>query len=116
MRIAAGILMIIGGTALLAYYVPLLLAVNTRFHLLLFIPSTFIFSGGAFCLEGKYWKLCFAAALLAVLIMIYWIYVVTFGFSLLPASAWWIWFPIITGAPPIIFVCIRKREWQEISA
>jgi hypothetical protein len=122
--------LIIGSTALLAFYVPFLqmvpsprlLVFEPIFRLLLFIPSAFIFPGGVFCLERKYWKLCFAAALLAFLIMIYWIYAVTGGFSFplsaYPSSArvaWYIWVPIITGTLPIIFVCIRKREWHEIS-
>jgi hypothetical protein len=133
MRIAAGIMLIIGGTASLVFYVPLLfvyvtpssfLSLDPIFHQLLipllYISAAFIFPGGVFCLERKHWKLCFAAALLAFLIMIYWIYATTDGFSLplsaYPPSAlaWYIWFPIIAGTLPIIFVCIRKREWQEI--
>jgi hypothetical protein len=134
MRIAAGIMLIISGTASLAFYVPLLCGVyvtpSSFLNLdpifrqllipLLYISAAFIFPGGVFCLERKHWKLCFAAALLAFLIMIYWIYAATGGFSLplsaIPPSAltWGIWFPIIAGVLPIIFVCIRKREWQEI--
>ena len=130
MRIAAGIMLIICGAGSLLLYVPIsLLFTNPGLFVfdpifrrllitLLYISAAFIFPGGVFCLERKYWKICFAAALLAVLIMIYWIYVATGGFSapLSALSVGWIWFPIITGTLPIIFVCIRKREWQEISA
>jgi len=130
MRIAAGIILMIGGMASLFCYVPFLQFMNFNlfvfdpiFILLLMFSAAFVFTGGIFCLNGEYWKLCFASALLASLLMIYWIYATTDGFSLplsaFPPSArvaWYIWFPIITGTLPIIFVCIRKRERQEISA
>ena len=82
------------------------------FHLLFTIPAVFIVIGGVFCLKRKYWKLCFVSALLAVFMMIYWSW-----FPLYPSTSdWWAWFFIIAGTLPIIFVCIRKREWSEISA
>jgi uncharacterized membrane protein YphA (DoxX/SURF4 family) len=119
MRIAAGIMLMIGGMASLFCYVPFLQFMNVNLFVFdpIFIPllmfsAAFVFTGGIFCLNGEYWKLCFAAALLAFLIMIYWIYAATGGFSH-PLSAYP---PFITGTLPIIFVCIRKREWQEISA
>jgi len=129
MRKAAGIILIIYGAVSLFFFVPVLL---THLHLLqstdhvlniLFIISNaFIVTGGVFCLKRKYWKLCFASALIAVLMMIYWIYGLT-GFrfpppaSILPALDWCLLLlTIIAGALPLIFVCLRKREWQEISA
>jgi hypothetical protein len=114
MRKAAGIMLISCGALSLFVYVFVRL---THLHIYAFdiydiffmIPAAFIVAGGVFCLKRKYWKLCFASALLAVLMMIFWF----FGF---PPSDWWFWFFIITGTLPIIFVCLRKSEWQEISA
>ena len=122
MRKAAGIILIIYGSvslytdvmALITHFRHIRDPVLTIFFM---IFSAFIVTGGVFCLKRKYWKLCFASALLAVLIMIGWIYWLTrsivFPHS---ALAWCLLLLIITGALPIIFVCIRKREWQEISA
>jgi len=136
MRKAAGIMLIIYGVSLMIPYgliqiihLPSYAIQNLLFIIPFIIPGAFVVTGGVFCLKKKYWKLCFASALLAVLIMIYLIYGMTGGFSPPPGTrfhvsnfAWWIWFPIwwillpiITGILPIIFVCIRKREWQEIS-
>ena len=80
----------------------------------------FIVTGGVFCLKRKYWRLCFASALLAVLIMIYWIYGYTrFSFPpplFPPFLVSYLLLLVVTATLSIIFVCIRKREWQEISA
>jgi len=122
MRKATGIMLIIYGAGTLFVYVGILI---THMHIpsdpvlniLFMIPAAFIVTGGVFCLIRKYWKLCFASALLAVLMMIFLMPGIFWspGFSL-SASAWWMWSLIITGALPIIFVCIRKREWSESQA
>jgi hypothetical protein len=80
----------------------------------------FIVTGGVSSLKRKYWRLCFASALLAVLMVIYWSYGLT-RFRLPPPSlppflAWCLLLLMITGTLPIIFASIRKREWTEISA
>ena len=126
MRKAAGIILIIYGAVPLCISVPVIL---THLHLPsepgfvfdIFFPisNAFIVTGGVFCLKRKYWKLCFASALLAVLMMIFYFWSF-WGFP--PGDLdWSLWYsiiawdlPIITGALPIIFVCIRKREWQKI--
>ena len=125
MRKAAGIMLIIYGAVLLYVTIGGLISearhirdpVFTILFMVIFfafiVTGAFIIIGGVFCLKRKYWKLCFASALLAVLMMIFW-WPGIFGF--LPrASAWWVWSSIIAGILPLIFVCIRKREWQEIS-
>jgi hypothetical protein len=79
---------------------------DLAFSLLLIIPAAFIVTGGVFCLERKYWKVCFASALVTVVIMI----------------AWWIsqadsmlaWVVSMVGTFPIIFVLLTRKEWQEI--
>jgi len=124
MRIAAGILMILYGVGTLFVYVGALIThvsifdfdpfAISPFTILFMITAVFIVTGGVFCLTRKYWKLCFASALLAVLMMIFLMPGVfwSWGFPL-SAPAWWMWSLIITGALPIIFVCIKKREWLE---
>jgi hypothetical protein len=123
MRIAAGIILIIYGVVSLVIYVFVLHVMQLHLYLffdpsriLLFIISkAFIVTGGVFCLMRKVWGLCFASALLSVSINIYEIA----GLSFLPLpSDLWIWWSliIITGALPIIFICIRKREWSESQA
>ena len=83
--------------------------------LFLVVFFAFIVTGGVFCLKRKYWKICFASALLAGLMAIYWIYGFTVFRLLPPFLVWCILLSIITGTLAIIFVCIRKREWKEIS-
>jgi len=126
MRIAAGIILIIYGVVSLVIYVFVLLIMQLHLYLYVFDPShilfilfiiskAFIVTGGVFCLMRKVWGLCFASALLSVSINIYEIA----GLSFLPLpSDLWIWWSliIITGALPIIFICIRKREWSESQA
>jgi hypothetical protein len=125
MRKAAGIMLIIYGAASLYFSVGGLMSefrhsrhpVFTILFLVVFYA--FIVTGGGFCLKRKYWKLCFASALLAVLMMIYWIYGFT-GFRFPPPLfppflASYLLVLTIMGTLPIIFVCIRKREWKEIS-
>jgi hypothetical protein len=114
MRIAAGIMLMIYGAVSLFIYGFVRL---THLHIYAFdifdisfmISAAFIVTGGVFCLKRKYWKLCFASALIAVFMMIFW-------FWYLFTLDWWFWSFIITGALPIVFVCIRKSEWQEIPA
>jgi hypothetical protein len=123
MRIATGIIWIIGGAYLMLYWGFILIShlhlpSYAAWLLVLVIPGAFAVTSGVFCLKRKYWKLCFASALLAVLIMIYLIYTLTGGFSapLDRLSVPRLWPFIPTGILPIIFVCIRRREWQETVA
>ena len=126
MRIAAGIMLIIYGAVSLCFIVGGVLSefrhirepVLTIFVMV--VLYAFIVTGGVFSLKRKYWKLCLASALLAVLMVIYWSYGWTrFRFpppSLPPFLAWCLLLLMITGTLPIIFASIRKREWTEISA
>lgn len=125
MRKAAGIMLMINGAASLWFHVVGMLSEFRHIRepvitiLLSVVLYAFIVTGGVLCLKRKYWKLCFASALVAVLIMVYWVYGFT-RFSFPPPS-----FPsfivsyllvlVVTATLSIVFVCIRKREWQEIS-
>jgi len=98
MRIAAGILMIVGGlimggisvAASVAHYIP-----NTWNHSyapfyldLLFVllagitVSGVVLTGGILCLKRKHWSFCLASSIV--------------GWAILP----------------LIFICVRKGEWE----
>jgi len=115
MRIAAGILMIILGGLLLFLFTMVLLEFGIDVHSIYRIPfmicSAFLITGGVFCLTRQYWRLCFASALVAVFIGIYWL----IGSLYASAATGFTWVVSILGTPPIVFVCLRKSEWQEIS-
>ena len=72
------------------------------FILFVIISAVFVITGGVFCLKRKYWKLCFTSSLFLSLFLIFCL------FSL-PI---FIWFLLPGGILSLIFVCLRKREWQ----
>lgn len=119
MRKAAGILMIIFGVARL---IPLVLldlrysgihASGDPYFLSFFISAAFVVTGGVFCLKRRYWKLCFSSALVAVLLIVY--YVAGGAYST-AASSGLFWLFTAMGTLPIIFVSLRKREWAQSQA
>jgi hypothetical protein len=120
MRIAAGILMIIVGIALLVSFVPRLIedGVGTFdlpfVNLVMVISALFFVTGGVFCLRRKYWKVCFASSLLLLALLVLLLFILWVVWSLLSpyAPIWWIVVPIPVGILPIVFVCLRRREWQ----
>jgi hypothetical protein len=128
MRKAAGILLILYGELSLfvfgvVLFTHLHIFVFGPFDTLFIISAAFTVTGGVFYLKRNYWKLCFASALFAVLMMIFLMLgIVEFPEILwLPCFSpllqpWWAWPFIITWALPIIFVCIKKREWSESQA
>jgi hypothetical protein len=113
MRKAAGILMIILAMSLAGVVVIAgegdidIRAFDLWFSLFIIISAVFLVTGGVFCLSRKYWKLCFASASVAIFVMIFG--VVLFNFGLIPLTL----FFIAMGILPIVFVCLRKREWQK---
>jgi len=112
MRTAAGILMIIGAIMFLVTIgsiipmpetlddVPLISVYGMP---LVSLCSGFIGCGGVFALKRKHWKLCFFSSLLLTLALVLSLFFlpVTSTIFLLPG-----------GILPIIFVCLRKREWE----
>ena len=81
--------------------------------LLIAILGAFSITGGVFCLKRKYWTLCFISSLF----LHYWM-IVSYGLFFLPLS-WYLfinsWFMFLTPVAilPLIFICLRKREWEE---
>jgi len=74
--------------------------------LFLILPAAFIVTGGVFCLQRKYWKVCFASSLVTVVIMITW--------WISQADSMLAWVVSMVGTFPIIFVLLTKKEWQVI--
>jgi len=117
MRIAADILMIILAMALsgVVYIVGEGImdfrTFDLWFSLFIIISAVLLATGGISCLKRRYWKVCFTATLFAIFIMILWVGFIGFRFNFLglPINL----FFVATGIHPIIFVCLRKREWRE---
>lgn len=110
MRIAAGILMLILGMTLLVSLVLVFTdtgipAFGPALDLLMILWAAFLITGGVFCLERRYWKVCFSSALAAVVLMI------IFLMGPLNTATWLNWLVIITGILPVVFVSLRKTEW-----
>jgi hypothetical membrane protein len=112
MRKAAGILLMILGMTMLVSSVVLVIQYDIHvdkypFHLLMIISGVFLVTGGVFCLKRRYWKICFASSLFLVVLMVFLFYLGSpFGWLTLHTIPAWIL--------PIIFVRLRKTEWQEI--
>jgi len=115
MRQAAGIMLIIFGMFLLNTVISALSGsaiqvVDIIFNLFITISAALFITGGIFCLMKKYRKVCFASALVTLLIMIAWLT----GHA--ADSIWLAWVVSIVGTLPIIFVCLAKKEWQKSQA
>jgi uncharacterized membrane protein YqaE (UPF0057 family) len=112
MRKAVGILMIILGILLPGSMIALTegdLTLDFLFDpfviLVAYIPAIFIVIGGVSCLWKRSWGLCFASALAAISVTVYWAFVF-----------YWLrfaWVAIATGILPMVFICLRKKEWQK---
>jgi len=117
MRKAAGILMVVLGLILMWVYVDALgradvyvwLSTKLSFTLFVIIGTVFVITGGLFCLKRKYWVLCFISSLF----FNYYVIIVCAS-GLFPDFV--VWFLIPLGIVPLIFICLRKSEWQEILA
>ena len=131
MRIAAGTLMIILGTTMGTFVALVELTLGegsmnyARFILVAIILAVFVITGGVFCLTRKYWKVCFASSLVLLLLDLYLFLAFNFSyppfpFNYPPPNATFFppsfldWVFTLSGILPIIFVCLRKRDWQEI--
>ena len=125
MRKAAGVIMIILGGIVIGINVFVLwMYASSRIDLLgilMFAWTIFAFIGGILCLMRRYWGVCLASAISAVVLGIF-----IFGFALLFVG-WWgipgfvsgiVGFPLVLagGIASTVFISLRKKEWQEILA
>ncbi len=125
MRKAAGIILIILGVAALSLVIGNVsgLITNPYEHFMETPPdyvfiiiatlAVFVIVGGVFCLKKRNWRLCFTSSLFLHFFMTVLIFSNLFFFSwMLP-----LWLSLIpVWILPLIFICLRKGEWQEILA
>ena len=115
MRKAAGILMVVLGLTTICVYVYADGGVLSKpdfyfdlsFTLFVIISAVFVITGGLFCLKRKYWILCFISSLF----FNYFVLLIC-ALDIFPYVLTWFLAPV--GIVPLIFTCLRKREWQEI--
>lgn len=129
MRITAGILMIMYGVKTIGIYVSSIFLYEWDFRgdyfdlalfLVCIIAAVFFITGGVFCLKRKYWKLCLASSICLSIFMFFDVMPTARFFDSPNIPSWVVMVvsPILLpwGIVPIILVCLRKSEWQEISA
>jgi hypothetical protein len=115
MRTAAGIMLVILGALILVAYVVVLIDYDTNVHdpfleISFMFCGAFLVTGGVFCLKKKGLQLCLGSAFIAILLTIGW------WKGSYASLTWWDWVWCISGTLPIIFVCLRIKEWQEVWA
>jgi len=128
MRRAAGIILIILGIVGLiglvrnlsnsGIYLPVLFVILWRIG-----SGALLVTGGVFCLKRRYWGPCLASALLALLIgisstidMLRYMTTNRMG-PVWPggiALTWGIWIMVLGAVISIVFISLKKKEWQEI--
>ena len=113
MRKAAGIMLMILGALILVAYVVVLIDYDTNVHDPLFDISfmfcgAFLVTGGAFCLKKRGLELCLGSAFIAIFLTVGWSKVSDTSLT------WWDWVCCILGTLPVVLICLRIREWQEI--
>ena len=131
MRKAAGILMIIYGVKTISIYTVALISNRSLpgyiggspISIIWAIPTITV---GVFCLMRLYWGFCFAYSLLLFIYVIFNWGTLGLGphifesFELLiklrPVRFLDTLLSMPLGILPLIFICLRKSEWQEISA
>jgi len=118
MRKAAGVLLIIFGVFLLVAEISTLETLVVYWHRTQFFPlrllhivfPVIIVAGGILCIVRRYWGVCLASALLVLYMVIGWL---ISGYKSLDLEQ--LVLPIVLAVLPIILVCTRRKEWQEIS-
>jgi hypothetical protein len=121
LRKAAGILLTIFGVAAIGLSIVNVSGLIT-YHIGEYIPQTppdylyiitatlgvLFITGGVFCLKRRYWGLCFTSSILIHILMALSIF--------LPWTYLWWFYLIPVWILPLIFICLRKREWSESEA
>ena len=121
MRKAAGVIMIIIGAIVLGINVFVLwFYASSRIDLLgvfMFAWTIFALIGGILCLRRRYWGVCLASAICAVVLGVVGLPLVSMGWGIPGALAGIVGFPIVLvgGIASTVFISRRKKEWQEFS-
>ena len=121
MRKAAGVIMIILGAIVIGIIVFVLsLWRASRIDPLgtfMVAWTGFAFIGGILCLTRRYWGVCLASAIAAVVLGIVGLPLVArFGWGIPGVIAGIFGFPLVLagGIASTVFISRRKKEWQEI--
>jgi hypothetical protein len=130
MRQAAGtMLIILGIVGLIGLIVSLsgsgIYLSSLPFMLWRIVSGAFLVTGGIFCLKRKYWGLCLASALLALVIGIFSTidmlrYMGTSGMG--PfweggiSLAWGTWIMALGAVVSTVFISLAKEEWHKSQA
>ena len=132
MRKAAGIILITLGVYFVYFLITGLVAFGIGFLLEVFRPgavglvarvvvlgsvgvAAFHITCGIFCLRRKYWRVCLASASFAVLIAVCdsasggWVFSGNIAMGSIP------WVVLVAALIAVIFIGLRRKEWQETS-
>ena len=129
MRIAAGILMIIGAIiewmtfmAIMGMIMGIMgyLEVASPYELLLYVlfifGAIFVIVGGICTLKRRAWKVCFTSSILLLPMPLLTLTLVGLAkpspAEIIAVSFYWVIPTSLVGILPLIFVCLRKREWE----
>ena len=110
MRKAAGVMLIIVGLYILVVEITTLYTIGSylfAFSVLPIVLAALIITGGILCIRKRYWVVCLVSALIPVYFVIR-LFMIDHRF--LP----WEWILPIAGILPIVFICIKRKEWREI--
>ena len=107
MRKAAGVLMIVLGIATMGIFLyGVQPYYSAELKLLVILTTVFVITGGVFCLKRKYWVICVISSVVLCCFSTMLSYVFfPYGLGL--------YLVVPGGFISLIFVCLRKREWQE---
>jgi len=130
MRIAAGILMIIGAIIEWMTFMAIMgvimgitryLGVDSPYEFLLYVlfifGAIFVIVGGFYTLKRKSWGLSLTSSILllpmgTVLPFLMWTDALSSGELITPFAVGITTLFFVLGILPIVFVCLRKREWE----
>jgi hypothetical protein len=123
MKKAAGVLMIVFGVAALSLFIVNVSGLIARPSEYIPTPPDYVYiiiatlavlfiTGGVICLKRKYWRLCFTLSLFLHIFMTLLVFSQLLFFSWMFLS----WLSLIpVWILPLIFICLGKSEWQEVS-
>jgi hypothetical protein len=109
MRIASGVMLIIVGVYIVVGEITILHVVGSHLFALSVFPiilAALTVVGGVFCIRKRYWVVCLVSSLIPIYFVIR-LFVI--GYRFMP----WEWILPVLAFLPIIFICIRRKEWKE---
>jgi len=127
MRKAAGIVLIILGIVGVIGLIMGMIDVHAELmgylHIVLWRigSGAFLIVGGVFCLRRRYWRACLISALVALSIGLFSTvdYVRYIETGVTPfrgvSLTWGIWIVLLAGVVSTVLICVKRKEWQEIS-